>query len=212
MGKYLLVVPLVPPEMSREENILGKTVSLKFVDHEITYQQPFSEMDREKYLDTERVSYIGDHINANIKLYTDFNRLNNRFEGKKFFMTTKEKEPDQDPTEREVAQKLASYPVPKLNLKEIPRDVGKEEDGIRLKKPQRIIDREDDYRKRCLIELFFLVEVMIFPWETRPPMLFIQTYPTLRWEEAFKREKEENLRLIAKKYKGQRRSTRKCSR
>jgi splicing factor 3B subunit 1 len=35
-------------------------------------------------------------------------------------------------------------------LKDLPRGVGEEEDGIRLKKPQQIIDREYDYKKRRL--------------------------------------------------------------
>jgi splicing factor 3B subunit 1 len=76
--------------------------------------------------------------------------VSNRFGGYECFMTVNEKEMDQDPTEREVSQKLASYTMPKLNLKDLPRGVGKEEDGIGLKKPQWIIDREDDYRKRRL--------------------------------------------------------------
>jgi splicing factor 3B subunit 1 len=69
-------------------------------------------------------------------------------------MTVKEKETDQDPTEREVSQKLALYTMPKLNLKDFPRGVGEKEDGVGLKKPQQIIDREDDYRKRRLNNYF----------------------------------------------------------
>jgi hypothetical protein len=41
MGKDPLAVPPVPPGMSREGDMLGKTVSLKFVDHDITDEQPF---------------------------------------------------------------------------------------------------------------------------------------------------------------------------
>ena len=43
--------------------------------------------------------------------------------------------------------KLASYTVPKLVPKDFLSGVGGEEDDIRLKKPQQIINREDDYRK-----------------------------------------------------------------
>jgi hypothetical protein len=37
--------------------------------------------------------------------------------------------------------------MPKLNQKELSRSIGEKEDGIKLKKPQQIINREDDYRK-----------------------------------------------------------------
>jgi hypothetical protein len=49
-------------------------------------------------------------------------------------MIVNEKESDQDPTKREVAWKLVSYTAPKLNLKDLLRGVGEEEDGIGLKK------------------------------------------------------------------------------
>jgi hypothetical protein len=65
-------------------------------------------------------------------------------------MPVNEEEKDQDPTERKVSQKLASYTMPKLMLKDFPRGVGEEEDGIGLKKPQQIIDREDNYMTRRL--------------------------------------------------------------
>jgi hypothetical protein len=69
-------------------------------------------------------------------------------------MTVKEKETDQDPTEREVSQKLASYTTPKLNLKNFPKAIGEKEDGVVLKQPQQSIAREDDYRKRRLNNYF----------------------------------------------------------
>jgi hypothetical protein len=47
MGKYLLEVPPVPPGVSREEDMLGKTIGLKFLDHDITDEQPFLELARE---------------------------------------------------------------------------------------------------------------------------------------------------------------------
>jgi hypothetical protein len=45
---------------------------------------------------------------------------------------------------------LASYTIPKLMMKDFPRGIVKEDNGIELKKPQHIIDREDDYRTRKL--------------------------------------------------------------
>jgi hypothetical protein len=81
-------------------------------------------------------------------------------------VTVNEKEMDKDPTEREVSHKLASYTMPKWNLKDLPRGVGEEENGIELKKNQWIIDREDNYRKKRLKKLFHPIEAMLSPWET----------------------------------------------
>jgi hypothetical protein len=49
-GKYPLATPTVPPSVSVEGDMLGKVVSLKFVDHDITDEQKFLEIAREKYL------------------------------------------------------------------------------------------------------------------------------------------------------------------
>ena len=94
MRKDLLEVPQVPPRVSREGNMLGKIVNLKFVDHDITDEQPFTELAREKKSDAESVSYIGARIAPNINLYKDFNRLSNMFGGYKFFMIVNKKESD----------------------------------------------------------------------------------------------------------------------
>jgi len=59
MGKDLLVVPPVLPEMSREGDMLGKNVGLKFVDHDITNEQVFMELDREKYVCSESLLGTG---------------------------------------------------------------------------------------------------------------------------------------------------------
>jgi hypothetical protein len=56
MGKDPLVIPLFPLGMSREGDILGNIVILKFVNHEITNGRPFSELAREKYIGLKRVS------------------------------------------------------------------------------------------------------------------------------------------------------------
>jgi hypothetical protein len=49
MGKDPLAVPLVPPRMSREGDMLGNNASLKFLDHDIIDEQPFPKLAREKY-------------------------------------------------------------------------------------------------------------------------------------------------------------------
>jgi hypothetical protein len=81
-------------------------------------------------------------------------------------MTVNEKEMDQDHTEREVTWKLASYTMPKLTLKDLLRGIGEEEDDIKLKKPQQIVNKEEDYMKRRLKKLYCLIETMLSPWET----------------------------------------------
>jgi hypothetical protein len=42
MGKDPLAVPPVPPRMSREGDMPGKTINLNFVDHDIIDEKPFS--------------------------------------------------------------------------------------------------------------------------------------------------------------------------
>ena len=50
-----------------------------------------------------------------------------------------------------LGSRMASYTAPASLLKEMPRGGGAEEDDdIGFKKLQRIIDREDDYRRRRL--------------------------------------------------------------
>jgi splicing factor 3B subunit 1 len=70
---------------------------------------------------------------------------------------------------------LASYTVPKLNLKDLPRGVGKEEDGIGLKKSQWIIDKEDDYRKRRLNRIISPNRRNVFSRGNTTPDVVIQT-------------------------------------
>jgi len=70
MGKDPLVVPLVSHRMSREGDMLGNNIILKFVDHDITDEQPFPEMVREKYSCIASVSDARDHIASNINLYS----------------------------------------------------------------------------------------------------------------------------------------------
>jgi hypothetical protein len=49
----------IPPSVSVEGDMLGKVFSLKFVDHDITDEQKFLELAREKYLCTKSVPGIG---------------------------------------------------------------------------------------------------------------------------------------------------------
>ena len=100
--------------------------------------------------------------------------------------------------DNEVARKLASYTAPKSLLKEMPRG-GEEDDDIGFKKPQRIIDREDDYRKRRLNRVISPERHDAFAAGEKTPDPSVRTYAEVMREEALKREREETLRAIAKK-------------
>jgi splicing factor 3B subunit 1 len=123
----------------------------------------------------------------------------NRFEGyERSIPVNEDEEEAQDPTEREVARKLASYTAPKSVLADLPRgEVTDEQLGF--KKPQRIIDREDDYRKKRLNRIISPDRNDAFAMGDKTPDASVRTYADIMREEALKRDKEETLRLIAKK-------------
>ncbi|XP_040997990.1 splicing factor 3B subunit 1-like [Juglans microcarpa x Juglans regia] len=108
-----------------------------------------------------------------------------------------------DSIDNEVARKLASYTAPKSLLKEMPRGAGAEDDNDDafggFKKPQRIIDREDDYRKRRLNRVISPERHDAFAAGEKTPDPSVRTYADVMREEALKREKEETLKRIAKK-------------
>ncbi|XP_050264513.1 uncharacterized protein LOC126708689 [Quercus robur] len=105
--------------------------------------------------------------------------------------------------DNEVARKLASYTAPKSLLKEMPRGSDENDDVSGFKKPQRIIDREDDYRKRRLNRVISPERHDAFAAGEKTPDPLVRTYADVMREEALKREKEETLKLIAKKKKQQ---------
>lgn len=106
---------------------------------------------------------------------------------------------DADAMDNEVARKLASYTAPKSLLKEMPGVGGDADDGFR--KPQRIIDREDDYRRRRLNRVISPERHDAFAMGDKTPDVNVRTYADVMREEALKREKEDTLRAIAKKKK-----------
>uniref|UniRef100_A0A7C9EUK9 TOG domain-containing protein n=1 Tax=Opuntia streptacantha TaxID=393608 RepID=A0A7C9EUK9_OPUST len=106
---------------------------------------------------------------------------------------------DPDAMDNEVARKLASYTAPKSLLKEMPGVGGDADDGFR--KPQRIIDREDDYRRRRLNRVISPERHDAFAMGDKTPDVNVRTYADVMREEALKREKEDTLRAIAKKKK-----------
>ncbi|XXG52688.1 hypothetical protein AAC387_Pa03g0947 [Persea americana] len=131
---------------------------------------------------------------------SDLYGIGNRFEGYERSIPVNEDEEDQDVGEREVARRLASYTAPKSVMKDLPRGMGGgEDDDLGFKKPQKIIDREDDYRRRRLNQIISPERHDAFTDKTPDPSA--RTYADVMKEEALKRQKEELLREIGKKKK-----------
>ncbi|KAK9018897.1 hypothetical protein V6N11_033942 [Hibiscus sabdariffa] len=105
-----------------------------------------------------------------------------------------------DSMDSEVARKLASYTAPKSLLKEMPR--GEEDDNsLGFRKPAKIIDREDEYRRRRLNQVISPDRHDAFASGEKTPDPSVRTYADVMREQALAREKEETLRAIAKKKK-----------
>ncbi|KAG1331979.1 putative splicing factor 3B subunit 1 [Cocos nucifera] len=121
----------------------------------------------------------------------------NRFEGYELSIPVTEEDEDQDADGRDLARRMASYTGPK-SLKEIPRGAEAEDDSG-FKKPQRIIDREDDYRRRRLQRIISPERNDPFATGEATPDPSVRTYVDVMREQALQRQKEEMLKEIAKK-------------
>ncbi|KAI7993150.1 Splicing factor 3B subunit 1 [Camellia lanceoleosa] len=82
----------------------------------------------------------------------------------------------------------------------MPRGVD-EDESMEFKKPSRIIDREDEYRRRRLNRAISPERHDAFASGDKTPDVSVRTDADVMREEALKREKEDPLRLIAKKKK-----------
>ncbi|CAK8563927.1 unnamed protein product [Lathyrus sativus] len=102
--------------------------------------------------------------------------------------------------DNEAARRMPSYTAPKSILKDMP-SAGNDAEETRFGKPQRIIDREDDYRRRRLNQLLSPDRHDAFAAGEKTPDPSVRTYADIMREEALKREKEETLRAISKKKK-----------
>ncbi|XP_059296065.1 uncharacterized protein LOC132049328 [Lycium ferocissimum] len=102
-------------------------------------------------------------------------------------------------TENEVARKMASYTAPKQFFKEVPRGSGEEDEPTGFNKTNKIIDREDDYRRRRLNRV--ISPERQDPFLDKTPGPEVRTYADAMREEALKRQKEELMKEIAKKKK-----------
>ncbi|KAM7466089.1 hypothetical protein LguiB_013651 [Lonicera macranthoides] len=132
---------------------------------------------------------------------TDLYGGNNRFEGYEMSIPVNDDDENLDAMDSEVARKLASYTAPKSLLKDMPSGGDEDNDAMGFKKPSRIIDREDDYRRRRLNRVISPERHDAFANGDKTPDVSVRTYADVMREEALKREKEETLRAIAKKKK-----------
>ncbi|CAI9088499.1 OLC1v1022835C1 [Oldenlandia corymbosa var. corymbosa] len=114
-----------------------------------------------------------------------------RFEG---YETSIEVNEDLDAAaDNEIARKLPCYTAPREYLDDIPPS-GKDDGDLGFKKPRRIIDREDDYRRRRLNRL--ISPERVDPFLDKTPAPDARTYADIMKEEALKKHKEELLREI----------------
>ncbi|XP_015893476.3 uncharacterized protein LOC107427607 [Ziziphus jujuba] len=105
-----------------------------------------------------------------------------------------------DAVENDIARKMASYTAPKSLLKDAPRGGDADED-VGFNRPKKIIDREDEYRRRRLQRVFSPERIDPFAMGEKTPDPSMRTYADVMKEESLRREKEETLKLIAQKKK-----------
>ncbi|CAA6657017.1 unnamed protein product [Spirodela intermedia] len=120
-----------------------------------------------------------------------------RFEGYVKSIPVNEEDEEQETDVSEIAKRMASYTGPKVK-ELIPRGSEADED-IGFKKPQRIIDREDDYRRRRLQQIISPERNDPFASGEATPDASVRTYADVMREQALAKQKEETLRAIAKK-------------
>ena len=120
-----------------------------------------------------------------------------RFQGYAKSIPVTEDDEDQESDVSDIARRMASYTGPKVR-ELIPRGSDADED-LGFKKPQRIIDREDDYRRRRLQQIISPARHDPFAAGEATPDPTVRTYADVMREQALKKEKEETLRAIAKK-------------
>ena len=118
-----------------------------------------------------------------------------RFEGYERSIPVNDDDDTADGPDNEIARKLNSYTAPKEFFKDAPRPGN--EDDLGFKQPSRIIDREDDYRKRRLNRV--ISPERVDPFLDKTPGPDMRSYADVMKEEALKRQKDDVLKAIAKK-------------
>lgn len=123
----------------------------------------------------------------------------NRFEGYEQSIPVNDEDDEGDVNQLDInSRRRATYTAPKSVLEDIPRgDVA--DDDLGFKRPQKIIDREDEYRRRRLDRIISPERNDAFAMGDKTPDPAVRTYADVMQEEALKRQKEETLKLIAKK-------------
>ncbi|KAI3722245.1 hypothetical protein L2E82_33276 [Cichorium intybus] len=131
---------------------------------------------------------------------TDLYDGNNRFQEYNREIPANDDEQNADAMDNEVARKLASYTAPRSLLNDMPRG-GDDDEYLGFKKSQRIIDREDGYRRRRLNQVISPERHDAFANGDKTPKPETRTYADVMREAALKREKEETLKVIYRRKK-----------
>ncbi|KAI3963381.1 hypothetical protein MKW98_022803 [Papaver atlanticum] len=135
-----------------------------------------------------------------------YDSTGNRYEGYESSIAVTEEEETVDPSLSDVPRRLASYTAPQSLMKDIARSAeehnNNNNNGSGLNETsRRIIDREDEYRRRRLNQVLSPDRVDAFALGDKTPDPSVRTYAEIMKEESLKREREETLREIAKKKK-----------
>ncbi|KAF5193644.1 splicing factor 3B subunit, partial [Thalictrum thalictroides] len=144
-------------------------------------------------------------VNFDIDIYGDGDGSNNQLKGYVNSIPVNEIDDDvHDFGGSEVARKLASYIAPKLVFEEVCKGVEDEEEGeddigLGYRKRERIIDREDEYKRRRYSREISPDRNDPFVLGDKTPDVLKSTYAEVMKEQILRREKEEILREIVKK-------------
>ncbi|CAL5222736.1 g5143 [Coccomyxa viridis] len=102
-----------------------------------------------------------------------------------------------DEREQAVRSRLKTYTAPKSITSEIPLEEGSEEPAF--KRPGRITDREDDYRKRRLARMISPTRNDAFAMGDQTPDASVRTYADVMREQALARERDNTMQNIRDK-------------
>ncbi|PIA32620.1 hypothetical protein AQUCO_04400070v1 [Aquilegia coerulea] len=128
-----------------------------------------------------------------------YNGSNNGIEGYVSSISVNEDDQIHDLSGSEVARKLASYTAPKSVFEEVLK--GDDDIGLGFRKRGRIIDREDEYKRRRYCREISPDRNDPFDLGDKMPDVLKSTYVEVMKEQILRREKEEILREIVKKKK-----------
>ncbi|KMZ65686.1 Splicing factor 3B subunit [Zostera marina] len=118
-----------------------------------------------------------------------------KFEGYALSIPVNEDEEEQEEG-RDVVRRMASFTGPRAV--DIPK-VSEDDEEVGFRRPQKITDREDEYRRRRLKRIISPERHDPFASGEKTPDASVRTYADVMKEQALDREKEETLRAISKK-------------